>query len=95
LRHNISAFDSYSPGPATDTDDGASSSRQQDNKATSVEAVELADDEGKLEIDDQHEEDDNENNDGGKTPPASSTSVQGSNKKDQLDTGEGDYATCQ
>lgn len=51
-----------------------------------MESVELADDEGKLEIDDQCEEDDNEDGDG--TPPLSSTVVQENNKKEQLDAGE-------
>jgi hypothetical protein len=54
-----------------------------------MEEMELADDEGKLEIVDQHEDDDNEeDNDGGKTPPVCSTGVQDSSKKDQLDTGK-------
>lgn len=54
-----------------------------------MEAVELADDEGKLEIVDQHEDDDNEeDDDGGKTPPVCSTAVQDGNKKNQLDPGE-------
>jgi hypothetical protein len=60
-----------------------------------VEAVELADDEGKLEIDDRQEEDDSEGDDddgggggGGVTQPVASTPEPESNKKDQLDTGE-------
>jgi hypothetical protein len=84
----LCASDSYSPAPVTDADDGALSSRAQDSKAISVEAVEFADDEGKLEIDDQCEEDDNEDGDGDKTPPVSSTVVQEYNKKEELDTGE-------
>jgi len=64
-----------------------------------VEAVELADDEGKLEIDDRQEEDeiegdddddDDDDDDGGGSvsQPMASTSQPDSNKKDQLDTGE-------
>jgi hypothetical protein len=83
--------DSYSPAPATD-DDEASFSRQQDSKAVSVEAVELADDEGKLEIDDRQEEDDSERDDdgdgGGLSQPVAFAPLPESNKKDQLDTGE-------
>jgi len=66
-----------------------------------VEAVELADDEGKLEIDDRQEEDESEgddNDDGGGgdggggggsvSQPVASTLQPESIKKDQLDTGE-------
>jgi hypothetical protein len=61
-----------------------------------VEAVELADDEGKLEIDDRQEEDESEgddNDDGGGgggsvSEPVASTPQPESIKKDQLDSGE-------
>jgi len=66
-----------------------------------VEAVELADDEGKLEIDDRQEEDeiegddddDDDDEDGGDgggsvSQPMASTPQPESNKKDQLDPGE-------
>jgi hypothetical protein len=83
----LCASDSYSPAPVTDIEDRALSSRGQDSKAINVEAVELADDEGKLEIDDQCA-DDSEDGDGDKTPPLSSTVVQENKKKEQLDIGE-------
>jgi hypothetical protein len=82
-------LDRYSQSPATEADSGGSPARQHDGSSVGVEVVELADDEGKLEIVDQHEDDENEeDNDGGKTPLVGSTAVQDSNKKDQLDTGE-------
>jgi hypothetical protein len=85
----LGVSDRYSPASAADANDGALSSRIQDSRAISVEAVELADDEGKLEIDDRCEGDDNEEDgDGSKTPPVSSTAVPENNKKEQPDTGE-------
>ncbi|XP_023718514.1 uncharacterized protein LOC111870443 isoform X4 [Cryptotermes secundus] len=86
IKQNLHYLAGYSHSPATEADSGGSPS-QQGGSSAGVEAVELADDEGKLEIVDQHEDDDNEEDvDGGKTPPVCSTAVQDGNKKDQLDT---------
>lgn len=80
-----------------DVDDEATFSGREDSKAISVEAVELADDEGKLEIDDRQEEDESEADDkddggggggGSVSQPVASTPQPESIKKDQLDTGE-------
>jgi hypothetical protein len=85
----VLGVDRYSQSSATEADNGGSPARQHDGSSVGVEVVELADDEGKLEIVDQHEDDENEeDNDGGKTPPVCPTAMQDSNKKDQLDTGE-------
>ena len=93
-RHCFGVSDSYSPAPAADVDDEGTFSGREDSKATSVEAVELADDEGKLEIDDRQEDDESEGDDdddddgGGVSQPVASTPQLESNKKDQLNTGE-------
>ena len=62
-RHCYGVSDSYSPTPPADVDDEVTFSGREDRKAISVEAVELADDEGKLEIDDRQEEDEIEGGD--------------------------------
>ena len=98
-RHCYGVSDSYSPTPAAEVDDEATFSGREDSKAISVEAVELADDEGKLEIDDRQEEDESEGDDkddggdgggggGSVSQSVASTPQSESIKKDQLDTGE-------